>query len=434
MDMSARAVAAMAAEEVIHRGHSLSSCLAPLLARLPDRRDRAFAQECSYGVVRWFYRLDYQLRQLLQRPLRERDADVRMLLLVGLYQIQYLQLAAHAAVSETVEACQVLGKPWAKSLLNGVLRNALRNLEQLKNEADENEPARWAHPPWLIERTRVDWPAQWEGILLENNKRAPLTVRVNRQKISRDGYLALLEEANLAARPTTHARCGVQLVDPVPVDDLPRFAHGYVSVQDEAAQLAAQLLDVPPAAHVLDACAAPGGKTSHILETAPGNVTVTAVDNARVRLDDLEANLHRLGLQCQTICADTARVHEWWDGKPFDRILLDAPCSATGVIRRHPDIKLLRKRTDLDHLVARQLGLLDAVWPLLNAGGKLLYATCAIIPAENDGTIETFLERTTNAQCTVIEAPWGQPTEFGRQILPGVDRMDGFYYACIAKH
>jgi 16S rRNA (cytosine967-C5)-methyltransferase len=400
---------------------------------LPDRRDRALAQECTYGVLRWFHRLDHQLQQLLRRPLRERDVDIHMLLLVGLYQIQYLQIAAHAAVSATVDACQTLGKPWAKSLLNAILRKALREREQLEGLANQDEPARWAHPQWLIDEIRADWPAQWENVLTENNRRGPLCLRINRRKIARGAYLDLLEQAGLEALPTRHAEDGVRLLEPVPVDDLPGFADGYASVQDEAAQLAAGLLDVPDNGHVLDACAAPGGKTAHILEISPPNVTVTALDSDRARLDDLEANLGRLGLECRTICSPAADTERWWNGSSYDRILLDAPCSATGVIRRHPDIKFLRRQTDLEQLENQQMALLDTVWPLLRGGGMLVYATCTILTRENDDVIDAFLGRVNGAESRSIEAAWGQPSRYGRQILPGVEQMDGFYYACIAK-
>ncbi len=423
---AARVVAGVAVE-----GRSLATLLAPALETVSSA-ERGLTQELCYGTLRWLPRLQAIAAQLLEKPLRTKDQDVNALLLVGLYQVLYLNLPGHAAVSLTVDAGAKLGKPWAKGLLNGVLRRLLREQEALLAAADRDPAAALAHPAWLLARLRSDWPQQWRAIAAANNARPPMTLRVNARHGDRDGYLARLREAGLDATASPVAPAALTLAAPAAVDQLPGFAAGDVSVQDGAAQLAAGLLDLRPGQRVLDACAAPGGKTGHILETAQG-LELLALDSELERLRRVRENLDRLGLQATLRSGDAGTPASWWDGRPFERILLDAPCSGTGVIRRHPDIKTLRRPEDITALVAQQHRLLRALWPLLAPGGILVYATCSVLPAENSDQVATFLRDQPDARELPITAEWGQAVAVGRQILPGENEMDGFYYACLGK-
>lgn len=433
MPRNTRSIAALVLTAVVGRGRSLDKALVEATRDLADSRDQAYVQELVYGVLRWYWRLLPQLGHLLKRPLRERDRDIEMLLLIGLYQQQFLATATHAAVSETVAACQALRKSWARGLINGTLRNAIRERDALMRVSDETLAGATSHPEWLVAAVTADWPDAATAVLAANNTRAPLTLRVNARQTSRDAYLARLAAAGIAAAATRHATDGIQLVDAQPVDSLPGFNDGAVSVQDEAAQLAQAVLEVPAAARVLDACAAPGGKAAHVLERHPHTRELVALDSAAARVEKLDATLARLGIHATTRCADAAAVDDWWDGEFFDRILIDAPCSGSGVIRRHPDIKHHRRPDDIDRLVIQQARLLDSLWPLLGPGGKLVYATCSVLRAENDKVIGSFLERTHDAVPDPITATWGSATLCGRQILTGTDNMDGFYFARIKR-
>jgi 16S rRNA (cytosine967-C5)-methyltransferase len=396
-------------------------------------------QEFSYGVLRWWFRLQEQAHGRLQKPMKPKDLDVFCLLLVGLYQLQFTRIPPHAAVSETVTAVRQLKKNWADKLLNAILRGQLRETERKTESnvtADDNSyspQARFAHPAWLLDQLQTAWPQHWQEIVEANNQRPPMTLRVNRQKSQRDAYLDLLQENGLGAHATQFAPQGIVLEQAVNVEKLPGFAQGMVSVQDSAAQLAAQLLQLQAGQRVLDVCAAPGGKTAHILETTADLAEVVALDIDSQRLVRVEQNLLRLGLTARLICGDAAKPPSWWDGVLFDRILLDAPCSATGVIRRHPDIKVLRQPEDVQRVRTLQQHILDAVWPLLKPGGMLLYATCSVLPEENEFQVTRFIERNQNACYQRFDAPWGHQRPFGRQIFPGEQEMDGFYYACITK-
>ncbi len=430
-DPCPRETAARAVQEVWDQGRSLTAVLPRYLARLPADQ-RGFTQALCYGTLRWGLRLDAIAGELVEKPLRSRDRDVHFLLLVGLYQLIHLDTPPHAAVSETVAAADRLGKGWARGLLNGVLRRFLRERATIEATVDRDDAAALAHPPWLLEELRAAWPGEWCAIAEANNAHPPMTLRVNRLRSSREAYLEALRAAGIAAAPTRYAPDGVQLVEPVGVERLPGFAEGACSVQDEAAQLAALLLDPAPSERVLDACAAPGGKTGHLLEIAP-DAEVVALDRDPERLERVRENLDRLGVRATVLAGDAAEPAGWWDGRPFDRILLDAPCSATGVIRRHPDIKLLRRREDIDVLAAEQARLLRALWPLLRAGGLLVYATCSILPQENARQITTFLSERDDARVVGPNTEWGRAAETGRQILPGEDAMDGFYFAALIK-
>lgn len=418
----------------VYSGRSLTSAGADILPRIDDARERAFAQDLSYGVLRWGPRLEGVADRLLRKPLSARDADVRCLVLVGLYQLVYSRVAPHAAVSETVSLAARLGKPWARGLVNAVLRRFQRESGTLLAAVDADEACALAHPAWLLERLKRDWPQDWRAVAEAGNQRPPMCLRVNRLRTRRDDYLQELRAAGIEAKAQPHAADGVLLARPVDVAQLPGFAEGRVSVQDGSAQLAAALLDPPPGSRVLDLCAAPGGKTAHLLERQPALQTLVAVDIDPERLRRVRDGLARLHLDATLVCADAARLPAWWGGAPFDRILLDAPCSASGVIRRHPDIKRLRRPADIGILAERQAALLDAAWTALAPGGMLLYATCSIIHQENDAQIEAFLARQPDARERRIDADWGRRLPFGRQILPGEDGMDGFFYACMDKH
>jgi 16S rRNA (cytosine967-C5)-methyltransferase len=460
----ARATAARIVAEVVREGHSLSAASSAHLGQIKDPRDRGFAQELAYGALRFLPQLEPLVQALLERPLKSKDTDVFALIAIGLYQIIHLETAPHAAVSATAAAGRGLKKSWATPLVNAVLRNFLRNRERILAEVHAQEPARYAHPGWLLAELKEAWPAQWQSIAEANNRRPPMALRVNARHLSRDDYLKVLNqsaslplppgegggegvnsisdpltltlsrrERGYTARAAPYAPQGILLSQPVDVDKLPGFREGWVSVQDAAAQLAAPLLDLQPGLRVLDACAAPGGKAAHILETCPEGVDLVAVEKDLDRLGLLTATLERLRLDAQVIHADASRPETWWDGQRFDRILLDAPCSGSGVIRRHPDIKTLRRAEDIPRLAQEQAQLLDALWPLLAPRGKLLYVTCSILPTENQRQIESFLDRHPEARACPVAASWGLNTGSGRQILPSEGGMDGFFYALLSR-
>jgi 16S rRNA (cytosine967-C5)-methyltransferase len=428
-----RAAAALAVQEVLGPGRALDEALEQRLAGLEDPRDRGLVQEITYGVLRFLPRLRLLAGRLLQRPMKRKDLDLECLLLAGLYQLLYLRVPAHAAVSETVAATRLLDKSWAAGLLNGVLRGFERRREELLAALESNPAARWCFPGWLLERLQRAWPDDWETLVEQCNRRPPMALRVNAARTSRGEYAGRLAAAGLAARPLAHAPQGLVLDRPVDVQALPGFGDGDVSVQDGAAQLAAPLLQPQAGQRILDACAAPGGKTAHILELAP-DAEITAVDVSPQRLEPLRANLSRLGLQARVVAGDVTdpAAGPWAEGE-YQRILLDVPCSATGVIRRHPDIKWLRRAVDVHRLVGVQGRILDALWPRLAPGGILVYATCSLLPEENHQQMEAFFRRTGDARELPIEARWGRPCSYGRQLLTGDDDMDGFYYARLTK-
>ena len=431
-----RAVAAKVLTEVIVQNRYLDTALVESLASMPlaQRHAAALIQEMSYGVLRWLHQLEAIAAQLLAKPLKEKDSDIHALLLVGLYQLRHMRVARHAAVTETVDAATALRKPWAKNLLNACLRTYLREPERARAAIDNSPAAVYSHPDWLLAEIRRAWPDDWAGLLAANNDRPPMVLRVNLRRQSRTDYLARLAQADIAAKPLPLLETAVVLETPVPVNDLPGFARGDVSVQDGAAQFAALLLGAQAGERVLDACAAPGGKTGHLLEHSPGLVELVALDREPVRVDMIEQNLTRLGLTANTLVGDAAHPADWWDGQLFDRILVDGPCSATGVIRRHPDIKIRRRPEDLPKLIATQTQILTGLWPLLKAGGKLLYVSCSILPEENEHQMESLLTRHTDAREIILAMSAGRARSRGWQLLPGEAGMDGFYYACIGKN
>ncbi|MGY3258764.1 16S rRNA (cytosine(967)-C(5))-methyltransferase RsmB [Pseudomonas chlororaphis] len=435
--MNPRLAAAKALTSVLNGKASLNSSLPTLLDKV-EARDRGFTQDLAFGTARWQPRLAALAAKLLQKPFKAADADVEALLLVGLYQLLYTRVPAHAAIGETVGCADKLKKPWAKALINAVLRRAQRESEALFAELERDPVVRTAHPRWLQKSLKAFWPEQWEAICAANNAHPPMILRVNRRHHSRAAYLQLLGEAGVAAKPCVYSQDGIVLDEAADVRALPGFAEGWISVQDEAAQLAAELLELAPGQRVLDACCAPGGKTCHILEVEPALAGVVAVDLEAKRLVRVQENLDRLNLRAELIAADGRDTAAWWDGKPFQRILLDAPCSATGVIRRHPDIKLTRQADDIAALASLQGELLDAMWSTLEVGGILLYATCSTLPTENTEVIEAFLARTPGARELDIAGQLGQPPAglkqpHGRQLLAQEGGHDGFYYAKLIK-
>lgn len=430
--MNPRLAAARALTAVLSGKASLGSSLPPQLDKV-EHHDRALAQDLAFGAARWQPRLQLLAEKLLEKPFKAADKDVEALLLIGLYQLLHSRIPEHAAIGETVGCAGALKKPWAKGLLNAVLRRAQREHEAIFAELDRDPVLHSAHPRWLQKALKAHWPQHWQAICAANNAHPPLILRVNRRHGSRDAYLNELREAGIEAEPCTFSRDGVRLLQPCDVTTLPGFKEGRVSVQDEAAQLAADLLELAPGQRVLDACAAPGGKTCHLLEVEPGLGEVVAVDLEAKRLARVRENLERLHLEATLIAADGRDTGAWWDGQPFQRILLDAPCSATGVIRRHPDIKLTRKPEDIPALAQLQGELLDALWPTLAPGGILLYATCSVLPTENSETIAAFLARTPDAQEVAIAGEFGLQPAHGLQLLPQLDGHDGFYYAKLIK-
>lgn len=422
-----RATAATLIAELLQENGSLSSLLEQ--ASL-NSKDRPWIQALCFEVMRGYPLFAGLVNPLLDKPLKARDQDVYALLLIGICQLERMRVADHAAINETVNACTALHKGWAKGLVNAVLRNYQRRRDALHQQL--SPAAASAHPDWLWQRIRSDWPQQAEAILHSNNQHPPLGLRVNRRRIERAAYLQQLQAAGLEARSCEHAPDGLWLTQPVPVSQLPGFSEGLVSVQDESAQLAASLLPLAPGLRVLDACAAPGGKTAHLLEIEP-ELQLTALDISEPRLKRVRDNLQRLNLKADVLTGDLGFPGDWWDGELFDRILLDAPCSGTGVIRRHPDIKLLRRPQTIAEQVEEQAELLRSAWGLLKPGGVLLYATCSILPEENAELVQAFLQETPDAREEPISADWGLPVEPGRQILPSETGGDGFYFSRLKK-
>lgn len=429
--MNVRAIAAQALGQVLGEGRSLAIALPSALERT-HTRDRGLLQEMCYGVCRWLLLLQALLDLLLKRPLDPHESAVRALLLIGLYQLHYLRIPEYAAVAETVTAARQLGKPWAAHLTNAVLRNFLRRRSELLAQVEQDAAAQTAHPHWLIERLRRDWPHDLSVIIAANNTRPPFTLRINLRNISREDYQARLAAMGKTAEPVASVATALVLPEPAEPTALPGFAEGWASVQDAAAQLAVPLLDLRQGMSVLDACAAPGGKTGHLLECAP-DVNLTALDCDHTRLERVKDTLARLQMSARLIVGDARQPQDWWDGAPYDRILVDAPCSATGVIRRHPDIKMLRRETDIAALAREQQAILTALWPLLRPGGCLLYVTCSVLREENEDVVAAFLAAQQDAKEWLIPAHWGRALSHGRQILPGETNMDGFYYAVLMK-
>ena len=426
----------VAAAEVVAqvlRGQSLSMLLPEYAARV-DEKDRALFKEICFGSLRWYPQISILLKQLIQKPLREKDLEVQGLMACGIYQLMYMRISEHAVVNETVSAVNGLNRKWAKGLVNAVLRSFQRQKMDLLEEQANNATFQSAHPKWLMNKLVDAWTQTTaDAIIAANNDRGPMTLRVNRRHGLRNDYMQRLEDAGIPAVKTMHSEDGVVLASPVDVSALPGFSEGDVSVQDEAAQLAAGLLSLKPGLSILDACSAPGGKTCHILEMEPNLGSVLALDSESRRMPKVEENLSRLKLSAELKIADAGDLDSWWNKQAFDRILLDAPCSATGVIRRHPDIKILRKPADIDKLAAIQTEILVSLWQTLKPGGILLYATCSVLPIENDQVVKAFVGSREDVEIMTIDASWGDTTVCGRQLFPTTGGHDGFYYARLRK-
>ncbi|MDH5821933.1 16S rRNA (cytosine(967)-C(5))-methyltransferase RsmB [Luteimonas sp. RD2P54] len=422
-----RALAAGVLDAVLHRGRSLKAELAAALPQLDDTRDRALVEAICFAALRQRPRYDTALAAWMARPLAARDRPLRALLHAGFAQLDPLGLPAHAAVAATVEAARSLGRAHQAGMVNALLRRAQRE------GLPPCDPAA-AWPGWLLARLRADWPGDAEAILAASAAPAPLWLRVNRRHGDRDAYAARLREAGIEALAADGFEDALRLDAPVPVAALPGFAEGAVSVQDVSAQCVADALAPAPGARVLDACAAPGGKAAHLLERDPG-LRLTALDLDPARLARVGAGLSRLGVaaQARLLAADAALPASWWDGEPYDAILLDAPCSATGVARRQPDVLLHRRASDIDALAALQAALLDALWPLLRPGGALVYATCSILHQENARQVAAFLARTADATAAPLDDRYGRIHGVGRQRLPGEQGGDGFFVARLVR-
>ena len=413
-------------------GGSLTKLLPDALQDVADN-DKALLQALCFGMARWSGQISGVVDGLLAKPLKRKDADIYFLMQLGVFQLRHTRVAPHAAVDNTVAAVKKMGKPWAKGLVNAVLRNYQRQSDALFEALDE--PASLSHPPWLLNTFKQDWPEHWQAIVEQGNQQAPMTLRVNLLQNTKEDYLQKLVDADVKAHAIEGIDTAITLHTPTPVQRLPDFDAGCVSVQDAAPQMSANLLGSGVGQRLLDACAAPGGKTAHALEHGQWQ-KVVALDQDADRLARVAQTLDRLQLtgRCDLHCADAIDITNWWDGRPFDAILLDAPCSGTGVIRRHPDIKLLRRASDIEQLVSVQRDLLTALWDTLAPGGRLLYATCSILKAENENQVKWFIEQRQDASLVDFNMPVGlfRPGA-GYQILPGDQGMDGFFYGLLVK-
>ena len=430
-EQSARQVAIRVLEAVLVKGRSLATARSLVHDKL-EARERPLAMELVNGVLRWRFRLEALLAKLLSKSLRKKDVDIQLVLLLALYELTELSSPDYAVVNEAVTQTRRVGKKWASGMVNGVLRSFIRDREALLSSIDEDEVARFSHPRWLIDLVQQDWPQQTVQILDANNRRPPMWLRVNVSKTSVEDYLKKLDAQQIIAVRHPLADAALKLESPMDVSRLPGFAQGLVSVQDAAAQLAAKLLGAENGERVLDLCAAPGGKTCHLLETA-ANIEMTAVELEPLRMQRVQQNLDRLGLHAELIVGDATDTQSWWDGRMFDRVLVDAPCSASGVIRRHPDIKSLRHADDLDSLTKIQQQILLQAWSMLKPGGALLYVTCSVLKRENELQIAQLMSVREEAVEIDIDEPWGNPCAHGRQLLPGDMDGDGFYYARLKK-
>lgn len=428
-----RAVAAVIVEQVCYQSVSLSEAFDDTLAFIDDI---PLIKEMCFGTLRYWISLQAILKDLLETPLKQKDKDIECLLCVGLYQLIHMKVPDYALVNETVTATRVLQKAWASKLVNKILRLAIEK----KSNAElttRGITAHYAHPNWIIEKIQSAWPHQFENILAANNQKAPLFLRVNETRITMTKFKKLLSDNDIDYESVSGLSHGIVLTQAMPVEKIPGFLEGFFSVQDASGQKVAEYLDLKPNQIILDACAAPGSKTTHMLEMCPDIQKLVAIDIDRNRLSRVKDNVQRLKLSKKNVVLKVADILDtamWWDDTLFDRILVDAPCSASGVIRRHPDIKLLRKKTDIPTLAAQQLHILSTLWPLLKADGKLLYSTCSIFTDENEAVIEKLLSLHPDATILPINNDWGTSLKYGQQVLTGDRDRDGFYYALVQKN
>jgi 16S rRNA (cytosine967-C5)-methyltransferase len=393
-----------------------------------DPRDLSLYQELVRGGCRWFLALQVITKPYLRKPFKAKDLDLEIILCLGLYQILFMRIDDHAAVNESVKLVQRFKKDWAKGLVNAVLRQVIRD------DVDITATHHMiSYPEWMQQKIAEDWPRDYQDIAQAGNNRAALTLRVDLQSCSSEIILERLREQGVNPGQHEIVESAITLEKPCDVKTLDDFNSGLVSVQDAAAQLAAPILSCKPGMRVLDACAAPGGKTAHLLQSCD-DLDLVALDIDAQRLTRIQQNLNRVRRSAQLVCGDAVNPAKWHDGKLFDRILADVPCSGSGVIRRHPDIKLLRRASDIEQLVQQQRKILKALWPLLKSGGLLLYSTCSVFKDENERQIEWFVKNHDNcAEKSLKSVQWGEERPLGRQILTGQHNMDGFFYACLRK-
>lgn len=435
MSTDPRLLALSVLERIIQNGESLATALPAVAQTVADQSARSQTQALCYGVLRWYGRFEGLLKLLLAHPLKSKDRDIHYLLMLGLYELSDARSPDYAIVSVIVETASALGKSWAKGLLNAVLRRFIRERQDLEKRLERDFGAHYSFPEWIIRCLQQDWPQNWQSLLEASNRQAPMFLRIDLNAVRRDEYIQRLQERGIMAEPVAQVATAVRLLKPCAVETLPGFSQGLVSVQDAAAQRAAQLLDPRPGERILDACAAPGGKTLHLLQQQPLLSTLVSIEVQAERMQRVRENLRRASLESRVELhvADVVDTGNWWNGKCFDRILLDVPCTATGVIRRHPDIKWLRREQDVDTLVAQQRKILTSVWPTLVPGGLLLYCTCSLLRQENERQIAWFLEQRPDARSIALELPDGIDCDEGVQLLAGQHDMDGFFYAALRK-
>ncbi len=431
MSQDTRALAAQALAEVALRGASLRDAMERYAPKLADSRDRALLMALLSDGARWWLRFDPALDRLLDKPLRQKEPAIHALLVLGLVQLEILQLPDYAAVAATVQATRTLQRPRLAGLVNAVLRRWQRERIELLAALDAKPQTRHAHPAWLAQTIAHDWPAQADAVMAANDIEPPLMLRVNRRHTSRDAFIERLRTDGYTAESHAWLADAIVLPHSSDVTRMPGFAAGDFAVQDGAAQIAADLAELSDGQRVLDACAAPGGKACHLLERA--DLALTALEFDPKRAQRITQNLDRLGLSASVVIGDAGQPAQWWDGKPFDRILIDAPCSATGVLRRRPDVRLHRRESDIAALVAQQSRILSSLWPLLAPGGRLVYITCSLLRRENDAVVNEWLADQADARAVAFELPVGQAAQVGWQILPGDGDLDGMYYAVLEK-
>ncbi len=425
-----RAVAAQILKTVIQDKRSFDAVLLDYLN--VNNPDSGLIHELAAGSLRWWWQLATIVDQLLNKPLKAKDFDVYCLMVVGLYQIDFTRIPDHAAVAQTVNASKIIGKQWSGNLVNAVLRRFIRERDQLKQRLKNDSIFTYSHPGWMIDEFRSDWPDDWCKLLNANNKQNKLTIRVNVTKTTVEEVCRQLEHNQIEFKKTDQSPAGIVILDKTKVWHTEFWQEGLISVQDESAQLTTYMTKLEPGMRVLDACAAPGGKTCHMLEQQT-KLNLLALEKDAARMEKLKQNLTRLNLQCQTKVADAIDIKSWWDGQLFDLILIDAPCSGSGVINKHPDIKHLRREVDIKQNVQTQRLLLDKLWPVLKTSGQLLYCTCSVFRQENDQQAQWFIDKYTNAKEIILDDRFGRKMPYGQQRLPSDYESDGFYYVGFGK-